>query len=447
MVKISRRDFIRTTSCAMGGVILSGCGSGNGGLGGGITTPSGYYFYRLKTEGNNAGTGSRSLPIYEFGASVHISTGGIITFDAFDIKGRQGLFQLDVDFTNQKPLIYQEHTSLLTGDVLADGRDVKKFISHDVNRDGNIAAVIKPAASSEIHYGSGLYLNHLRGGFEPILGIGDKFHQDQYESTGIMGDISLDDENSLLLTANHLTGSAPRSSLFHLPGSMLSNSRQVMSTGDFVNGSDEFVTGFGIVDHNAAGHFSSTISHAQSGLVGAVKQPGAENPVNGLLQGHLANPNDHFLLSAGPNISASTHTASVHYGPRVASDGMIYSKIADQYKESLIAGDEVIKTTDGVSSQGDKISSFTPGCTGADGAFYYTEYSESESGLHTVLFAYDGVEHKEILSSGNTLSDGGSPVRNILFSTTTNHVADDGNIVLLCEFADKSTSIVVGIPV
>ncbi len=448
MKEIDRRQFLKVSGVALGGVILSGCGSGSGGSGGGITTPNGYYFYRLKTAGENAGTGSRSLSLYEFGGSAHISSGGIITFDGFDMDGRQGMFQLDVDCTNQIPTIEQEHASLLTGDILTDGREVKKFVAHDVNNDGNIAAVIKPAYNDNntTHYGSGLYLNHSRGGFERILVAGDKFHQNLYESTGIMGDVSLQGGNSLLVTTNHLTGTTPRFSLFHIPGAALSKSTKIMSTGDYVNGTDEYITGFGIVDHNADGIFSGTISHALSGLVGAAQQNGSENTVNSLLHGHLSNPNDHLLLSAGPEISASTHTAKVHYGPRVAPDGTVYSKIADQHNESLIAGDEVIKTTDGLTSEGYKISSFTPGCMGADGIFYYTEYSDTDRGMHTALFAYDGAEHKMILSRGNTLSDGGSPVRNILFSTTTNHVSDDGRIVLICEFDDKSTSVVIGIP-
>lgn len=441
----SRRDFIKITSCAMGGVILAGCGSGGGGTGGGITTPNGYYFYRLKTTGENVGATARTLPIYEFGASAHISRNGIITFDAFDVNGNQGLFQLDVDFSVQKPRIVQEHSSLLSGDVLTGGREVKKFTAHDVNSEGNIVAVIKPVTGSETHYGGGLYFNSLRSGFEPILGIGDRFQQGLYESTGIFGDVSLHDGNSLLVTANHLTGTAPRTSLFHLPGAAWSSSSLVMSTGDFLNGTDEYVTGFGVVDHNVDGHFSTTISHALSGLLGATAT-GTEGTVNGLLHGHLSNPNDHLLLSAGPHIATSTHTANVHYGPRVAPDGTIYSKIADQYNESLISGDQIIKTTDAVTAEGYKITSFTPGCVGSDGVFYYTEYSEGDNGLHTALFAYDGVEHKVILSKGKTLSDGGSPVKNILFATTTNHIADDGKIVLLCEFDDKSTSIVVGIP-
>jgi len=445
MADYSRRDFIRLSSCALGGVILAGCGSGNGGSGGGVSTPNGYYFYRLKTAGEQAGTGSRAFGVYEFGSSVHLSKDGIVTFDALDVDGNQALFQFDVDFSGSKPQISQELTALLSGDILADGRVVKKFVAHDVNEDGNIAAVIQPANNSEQHYGSGLYLNTARSGFERILGVGDVFHNDLYESTGIIGDVSLGGGNSLLFAANHLTGSAPQSSIFHLPGGLLANSNLVMSTGDYLNSSEEQFTGFGILDHLADGYFSVTASHRLSDYLGA-NQAGSDGSVNSLLGGHLANPDDHLLISAGSNMLNSIHTATVHYGPRVAPDGTVYSKIADPDRESLIAGDVVIKTTDEVTFRGDKIDSFTPGCVSPDGVFYYSEYSDTRDGLYTDLYAYDGENHRLILSTGDTLSDGGSPVKHILFSTTTNHIDADGRLVFVCEFVDKSSAVVVGMP-
>lgn len=447
MGEISRREFIRISSCALGGVILVGCSdSGNGGSGGGRTIPNGYYFYRLKTSGQQVGTGSRSLSIYDFGGSAHISESGVFTFDAIDVNGRQGLFQLHVDLAGRLPAILDERTSIISGDVLGDGREVQKCLRHDVNNQGNIAAVVRPANNSEKHYGSGLYLNISESGFERILGSGDSFHQGLYESTGILGDVSLREGNSLLFEANHLTGAAPKSSIFHLPGASLSSSKQMMSTGDYINGTDQYLTGFGIIDHIADSHFSVTVSHQYSGLLG-VEQGTASSAVNSLLTGYISNPGDHLLLSAGPEISTADHTANVHYGPRIGPDGTVYSKIADEFKESLIAGSEVIKTTDGVTREGYKVDSFTPGCVGPDGIFYYTEYAETDKALHTALYAYDGTDHKVILSTGNTLSDGGAPVKNILFSTTTHHVGDDGIITLVCEFEDNSSALIVGIPI
>lgn len=339
-------------------------------------SPSGYYFYRLKTTGEQTGEKSKAIVIYELGGSTHFSENGIITFDALDIDGKQALIQLDVDFSGQVPVISREHTSVISGDVLTDGRVVSSFSSHDVNDSGSIAAVIKPANNSKKHYGSGLYLNDSRLGFERILGVGDKFHQGLYESTGILGDVSLHSGNSLLFEASHLTGSAPRCALFHLPGAKHSASSQIITTGDFINGTDQHVTGFGLIDHVADSHFSITTSH---GISTSIQLNAEQNNVlpraNNLLMGHLATPGDHLLLSSGGDVKSSPHTAAVHYGPRVALDGTIYTKIADMHKEYLIAGEKVIKTTDEITSKGYNIDSFTPGCVGPDGVFYYTEYS------------------------------------------------------------------------
>lgn len=441
---MDRRQFLKLSSGALGGAILSGCQFPR--ISDSTVITNGYYFYRLKSTGESVGSDERSFNIYEFGGSSHISDNAVITFDAYDMSGNHGLFQLDLDFLGHAPICREEYSALLSGDTLSDGREVRDFGAHDVNTAGNIVAVIHAKANSE-HAASGVYLDESRAGFEAVLTAGTRYNEGAFEATGIIGDVSLEDDNSMLIVANHRTETGPQNHLVHLPAANLHSANPLLSSEDLLASSDEQITDFGLISHNASGYFSVTVSHTLStGVETSATANSSTNPINSLVYGHVDNPEDHLLLSAGPSFTESTHTAHIHYGPRVASDGTVYSKIVYADEERLIAGDSVIKTSSDTSSSGATISSFTPGCVGADDIFYYTEYTEQEGELATSLYAYDGNGHQLVLASGDSLTDGGAEVSQIYFASSTNHVDAQGRLVLICEFSDKSSAVVIGIP-
>ena len=97
---------------------------------------------------------------------------------------------------------------------------------------------------------------------------------------------------------------------------------------------------------------------------------------------------------------------------------------------------------------GEYAASFTPGAIAEDGTYYYTQYVENDDDtVATDLMLYDGSDHIPLLSVGDWIANVNLPVANIVFATTTNHVDGNNRIILLCQFPDDSTGLVVGVPV
>jgi hypothetical protein len=133
------------------------------------------------------------------------------------------------------------------------------------------------------------------------------------------------------------------------------------------------------------------------------------------------------------------------YGPRTGPDGLVAHILAlSAGAESLIYGPQVALTTGDPSPAGGEVLGFGPGSFGPDGVLYYTLFSRSVAGLE--LAAYNGRDHRILLSRGDALSDGSPPIESVIFGTTTEHVDSEGRLAFLCEFPD-ATSLVVGVPV
>lgn len=448
MKGMNRRDFIKLTTGAIGGVILTGCRL-NGGSGPGVQFPNGYRFYRIKSVGETVGNSPRTLAIDYFYGSVHVSSNDIITFDARDADDNGGIFQLGVDLWASHPRIEWERCALLPGDTLTDGRRVSRAKAIDVDDAGNIATVIDADGSNlSQHFGSGLYLDLEQKGFEPVLIAGDDFEDGAFYATGTIGDVDLHENNEILAVVNHApnnTGSTPGQSLLHLPGASLSNSRRIMTTGEILTGTEHEIVGLGLVDLHDNGHFA--VSSHSAPLDIRLTATGEDSAAfsQATLTGNLSTPSEQLLLTASSPIGGGIHMGDSGYGPRVGADGKVFTKISRaEDSEVLVHDDEIILSTGDVSSTGKEILGFSTGSVGADGMYYYTEFSNSEFGIS--LVAYNGSEHRLLLSRGDVLADGGAPVENIIFGTTTKHVDSHNRIVMLCEFTDGSISLVAGIP-
>lgn len=448
MKDIDRRSFIKLTAAAIGGAMLTGCSFG-GGSDSGATFPNGYRFYRIKSTGETVGTGSRNLPIDYFYGSTHISSNGIITFDARDSGETGGIFQLGVDFTGTAPKIEWERCALLPGDTLADNRTVARARALDVDDSGNIATVIDADGSNiSQHFGSGLYLDTEQKGFEPVLIAGDEFEDGELYATGTIGDVDLHENSRILAVVSHSpnsSGSMPGQSLLHLPDASLKASRSVMTTGDVITGTEHEIVGLGLVDLNDNNNFAVS-SHSSPLTAGiAASATDGESFSQCTITGNLDTPSENQLLTASLPVGAGTHTGDSGFGPRMGADGTVYTKITNSDEsETLIHDEKVLLKTGDMSLDGNEILGFSTGSVGADGIYYYTLYSNSETGIS--LAAYNGGEHRILLSRGDVLADGGAPVENILFGTTTKHVDSHNRLIMLCEFTDGSVSLVAGIP-
>lgn len=141
-----------------------------------------------------------------------------------------------------------------------------------ISANGRVAAVIHPdyAASRAqpgtqgaqgAHYGGGLYFHYDRGvGFAPVMGLDHPVDGDDSACNGVFGDVALCENNGLLAVASHTArgpGGRSAKSLLHLssPWDSRPVARPLMTTGDYLRGSDHQLSGIGIIDVSPAGHF------------------------------------------------------------------------------------------------------------------------------------------------------------------------------------------------
>lgn len=364
-----------------------------------------------------------------------------------DNDKRRGLFQLGIETGGTKPIVSWERSALLTGDTLTDGRVVSTCKAYDINHDGHIAAVIDADARySEDHYGAGLYVETDRQGFEPVLIAGQEFAGGDAKSSGIFGDVSFIDDN-IIANAHHLPANSSRSSakssLIHIPDASLINSNILTSSGDMITGTDHNISAFGLLDHNSNGDFTAGIAASYSAFSATVNE--TQSHFN--ITGNINYPNDTQLMTApdGASTDAVTVNGEGGYGSRVGPSGEIFSLLDVDDQMNLIQDNQIILST-GTTSDNGKVLAITTGAAGSDGLFYYAAVTETDGQAAMTLFVYDGIEHIPLLSSGDILSDGGAPVEQILFGTTTKHVDNQNRLVFFCSFADGTSSLVLGLP-
>lgn len=448
MNNYNRREFIKIISGAIGGAMLTGCGNS----GGGGTTPSAYRFYRVKSRGEVAGDSAASIVIDSFRGTAHISSNGIITFDALDVSKRLGIFQLGVDLHGRRPTVAWERTALIKGEALSDGRVVSGFKAMDVNSDGNIAVDIIPTTLTGQrvrHVGSGLYLDVEGKGFEPVFTYNETFMDGAVYSTGILGDIDLHEGNEILVVGSYNAtdaGMLPGHGLFYLPGASVSSASMLMSSGDFVPSVNYSLGHLGLVDLHDNGHYVVQ-GNALPLIASQASVTGNDTPSSPLMLTGNVETFGNCLFGAAPELSAGQVVGQTFYGPRMTSSGVPYSITWDAASENmtLYHGDQVVIGTGDASPAGGEVTFLSTGSVGRGDTLYYTVSSMYPSSQDLVV--YNGMDHSVLLSTGDVLSDGGAPVEAIYFGATTKHVDEQNRIVLFCSFTDDSSSLVVGLPV
>ncbi len=448
MADFTRREFIKVSGIALGGIILTGCGGSDSDSS--ASLPNGYTFYSLKTLSDSVDYWGANFKIEEFLGSAYICDNGIITFDAEDKSKRRGIFQLEVDFSADEPKIVSERTALLAGTTLPDKRVVGLCRNYDVDEMGNIAAIIEGnhKYSSDDHFGSGLYFEQNAAGFEPLLIAGQKFNNNERTSTGIFYCASVKNAN-IIASFHHVPvtpyGTTHVDSLVHFSRGSLDSSNILISRGDYLAGTDYMVKSFGLLDHNDNGDFCAT-AFASAPLLEATESATSDaSKASFNFTAHVNAPNDHLLLSASPTASVSSGPAfgESGYAPRIDAQGNSYSLlVGDNDQLSLVKNTQVLLTT-GDASQAGIIQHIGTGSVGPDGTYYYSARTDAAD---WTLFAFDGSTHRLILSSGNILDPGGETVVRTLFGVTKKHVDSAGRLVFCCTFADGTTSLVVGIP-
>lgn len=435
----NRRDFLKLLALTSGGLLMGGCGSSNGAdvfSGGGA--PNGYRFFSLMDVGKSLPDGRQleSLP-----GGVLINDEGKVVFYGQTAEG-MGLYELEPDYE----AILRGRGDRLAGarklvsqsDMLPSGTQVQALGTIASNAGGNYALVVRNKENSRnLLFLSGGNVREVAGFRTPAAGV---------LLGGIFGDVDLNEQNDIMMV-DHFTrpGKAePLQGLFYIPQADLARTTILHATHDPLPEAESALTSLGLIDVNARGDYI-----AQVGGSALLPLGDPRLPLQGLLRGKIGESMGHHLL-AGPQsfrpslgLAAAGYTpGSVALGARLASQSDTVAHIVHQSEAQqvlFVNGVPLIKTGD-ASPTGSTVRSFSAPVLRSDGAVYGLLITEDG---HDLVQA-SGAGTQVLLSRGDPVE--GRRLETIAFGLHSDQVDSSGRLILVGEFADGSSAVVLGLP-
>jgi hypothetical protein len=130
------------------------------------------------------------------------------------------------------------------------------------------------------------------------------------------------------------------------------------------------------------------------------------------------------------------------YGPRITSDGIPVTVLhLDASHLALFLGGDLIAQTGGLSPLNNTIVSLSPPCCGGENRIYYVLFSAET----TELVVHDGVQARTILALGDRID--GLTLVDLDFGQMQNQVDLEDRLVLIAEYDDGTSAVVIGTPV
>lgn len=448
---MKRRDFMKVLGGALGAVTLTtSCGSSGGGTVQSTVTPipNGYRFFKIISSGAALPGGNTLSGIP---GTVMLNDAHEVHFYGLDQTTANGFYELRMDFGGSRPTVTQLPRKVVReGDVLKDKKEVSRINMGDVNNQGSFAAVLQTNDNLP-----GLYLERQKQGFEPVAGYQTALPGGGGTFGGIFGDVDIHSNDDILLVSHFAPGGSAqgRQGLFYLSGGEVNQrGSMVASTGDPIPESDGFLTGIGLVDMHDQGNY---VMQAYGGDLLQVVNP-SSGVINAtapslLLSGKVGSASSKILhgssspLKVGKKLAAlagSFPVGEIKNGPRIGASNNPAFVInqTDTSQQLYYSGKQVISSGD-TSPLGAPIVSLSAPVVGSNGLLYYQ--AVTNNGIE--LMVYNGVELKTVLSNGDNVD--GSALASFFFGFMTDQVDSSGRIVLTGDFADGSTSLIIGLPI
>ena len=443
-----RRDFLKLFAASTGGLLLSSCGSSSGGtaggsFGGGSGGPNGYRFIPLMNTGQTLPDG-RTLEALLGG--VLINGSGQILFHGSTPAG-MGLYELTPDYGALSDLVVNQPVSLrkivAQGDRLPGGEVALGVGVAVSNSRRSHAVLVRHDQNTRT-----LYLEKNAGGLSPVAGFRTRLPiAGGLRLGGIFGDLDINEQDDLLVV-DHFTRDGRNASgqgLFLLKqGAVGSNSQLLLSTEDLLPEAQGAVAGLGLVDLNSLGSY---VAHV-GGPALVPLQP-EDPPAQGLLQGSIHDPLSSALLAAPSSFQANPRGSSVFtpgssvYGARLAelSDTVAHIVHQTQQQQALFVNGQQLLQVGDVSPGGSRVQSFSGPVLSPQGDLFGVVITEDGHELATLSRSGARV----LLSRGDLI--GRRTVNSIVFGLHSDQVDGQGRLVLVSEFMDGSSAIVLGLPV
>ncbi|RYG46827.1 twin-arginine translocation signal domain-containing protein [bacterium] len=461
----SRRDFLKLTGGALGGVMLGasvGCGGGGnvfargGGPGvgdplPGTPLPSGYLFYRVFTPqaGNNLFPDLNTL------------SGGVFNNDATIVfhgnrsTGQNAVYTLQLQYNGSAaPTIVDSSILISEGDTQA-GLPVTKLISASVNNGGlfgpSFGSVVAAVETEGNPYGTvannagtpAVLLSPNGGNFERVVG-----HYDPAPGGGNFGahfgDVAIDENNNIVVVSdfsrNTPQGVVVSQGVFYLPNGMTPAQGTLLAETAATGSTDSSLpVRFGRVDFDNGGNFLvQAFAPDSSGLRDA---KGGKVVRSGVLAGKVGHAPELLAGTMGNRRSRYSSGGNVIMGPRIRNNVASVVTHTSDTSMTLNVGGTTLASTGGQSPNGNTIISVNPASVSSNGLAHYLV--THATGVE--LIVSNGTQQKTILNYGDSVS--GTPIQGVVHGFHSHQSDSQGRIVLVGEFADGSQSIVVGIPV
>lgn len=499
---ISRRDFVSMMTAVLGsGIFLAGCGGGGGGgtppagTGGGGAAgapPNGFRFLEvLHSDNLELPTLNRSQEIgakaalrasaeaspylRAFTGGLELTNGGHVFFHAVDMNGHVALYQGDLQEVGGVLRLVGIRRVIGEGDLLPDGTRVTGIGVGQANAQGAYATILQLEEAPRA-----IYLGSAEEGFQPFARLGDPMPG----GGGILGGdfryVGMDDQGNLAFLSSHVPEGTclPVEGLAHVVGGDPSHPQSgiLLSSQNALPDGLGMTAGLGLFAMSPGGHFvlQTTIDQGDGigggDLIGirppgGPKDPGPEPspeptrvPTRGVaglpetvvLQGTVRKPGMARIVAASRSAAVNPLLRSVHqlaegsaiYGPRITSGGIPVTVLhQDESHMALYYGETLVAETGGASPQGNTIASFAPPVCGGDDRIYFVLICEETA----ELVMYDGVESRTILARGDRV--GPRTISGLNFGLTPKQADLQDRIVLLAEFEDGTSGIVLGTPV
>ena len=448
----SRREFLKAAGGAtLGSFILSACGPGpSDGLGNAQVSslPTGYNFHPIEP----GAIGNLPNDIELSPLLMLNNRGSLLLYGSFG--ERYGLFESQLGLGGGPPTVSAAKPRLITGTALEDGRRIDSIDTVDLNDDGSIAVVVDTdgeiSTDRLAFMAPSVYLSREGTAFEYKAGLGDEAPDEAGTLGGVFGDLSLHNDDNLLIAAMYSdreAGSpAPAdtvfSGLFHLPSANFASGRELVSSANVLRGTDNSVSQFGLVDLGADGSFVSQVfsdnrDQALQSILGSTDDPSERSFVIGGSTSAGKGAVDIVRATA----AKSQAPADVYFGPRVASNGQ--RAHVEHYSDDdavLYLGNSIVAQTGNQSPNGNVIRGLSAPVAGPDGLLFYL--LTLDSGFE--LCVTNGTDRATILASGDEI--GGKKIRIATHGYHSDQADDEARIAFYAEFEDGSHAIVVGIP-
>lgn len=442
-----RRDFLRYLGVAMG-VSLTGCGGSSGssggfaGNGGGGFAPIGYRFIPLANAGGvlpkSAILAKGTQDATPFIGGVMINDKRHVCFQANDEQGLKGVFEVDYDssggHSDIKHLIQE-------GDVLPDGTVVSDFSGGYLNNNDELVFVV-----TDTNHRCTMQVSHGLGAFEPKF----KDYQTVSSNCVLDGDmqpeVGLADNGDLLFVCcgKDQEGTAIGEALYYCPKDVTGDTVKLIGENELLPGTSCSIRTMGccemgkngsyLVQGSAAtiesgnsqeGDTTSGLTYLAAGRVGETPQVLVADPalgIGGVIQG------------------------SVNMGARLGDSGYGFVCQTNSDKTQLYLNQTKLldASTDGTGSltpRGQRILSMFPPVFGPNGLMLVEVFTPAGC----EILSYTGGTFTSVLGTGDVVE--GKTVTMILFGCLPHGINAFGEFVVVVEYTDGHSAVLLGMPV